>query len=304
MSGPKEKEIEMSMAMEMNCEVTYSEDELQSLYGNIAVSIVRVTPELAREWLDANTRNRNLNKRHVVHMADVMSAGDMVLNGETIIFDSNGVLLNGQHRLWGCIKSGHHFDSVVIRNVSPDVFDTLDGGRKRKVGEMLAMNGEQNSSNVASAIAALVAFVDLGGNITGTTCNARTATPQVCERVLASHPGIRDSVKQVRKQKLYDNQWAYVLHYLFQTVDPRLANDFIDVLCSGSPDVGRPFNVFREHLIKNPGGPSERRERAAKAIKAWNAERARERPKMFKFLKGEEFPAIDGLNYDALAATV
>jgi len=294
----------MTTAMEMICDLTYSGNELHALYGDISVSIVRVTPDVARQWLDANTRNRPLNKRHVGHMADVMTAGDMVLNGETIIFDSNGVLLNGQHRLWACIESGGHFDSVVIRNVSPDVFDTLDGGRKRKVGEMLAMNGEQNSSNVASAIAALVAFVDLGGNITGTTCNARTATPQVCERVLKSRPGIRDSVKQVRRQKLYDNQWAYVLHYLFKTVDRRLAEDFIDVLCSGSPDVGRPFNVFREHLIKNPGGPSDRRERAAKAIKAFNAERARERPKMFKFIKGEEFPTIDGLDYDALAATV
>jgi hypothetical protein len=294
----------MTATMEMVCEVAYSANELQALYGDICVSIVRVTPELAKEWLDANTRNRPLNKRHVGHMADVITAGDMVLNGETIIFDSNGVLLNGQHRLWGCIESGRHFDSLVIRNVSPDVFDTLDGGRKRKVGEMLAMNGEQNSSNVASAIAALVAFVDLGGNITGTTCHARIATPKVCERVLESHPGIRTSVKQVRRQKLYDNQWAYVLHYLFSSVDPRLADEFIDVLCSGSPDVGRPFNVFREHLIKNPGGPSERRERAAKAIKAWNAERSRERPKMFKFIKGEEFPAIDGLDYERLAESV
>jgi len=294
----------MSTTMELICDVSFSVQELQDLYGSIIVSIVRVTPDVAREWLDVNTRNRPLNKRHVGHIANVMASGDMVLNGEAIIFDSDGVLLNGQHRLWACIESERFFDSLVVRNVSPDVFDTLDGGRKRKVAEMLAMTGELNSTNVAAAISALVAFVDTGGNIHGTTHHGRIATPQVCERVLASHPGIRDSVKAIRCQRLYDNQWAYVLHYLFSLVDARLAESFVDVLTNGSPDVGRPFNIFREHLIKGADQKKDRRNLAAKAIKAFNAERAGERPKMLKFLKIEEFPTIDGLDYDMLAETV
>lgn len=294
----------MATAMELDVDTEFTMNDMRELYGDVRVSIVRVTPDLAKQWLEFNTKNRPLNDRHVKHMADVMTAGDMVFNGETIIFDTNGVLLNGQHQLTACVKSGRTFDKLVVRNVSPDAFDTLDSGRKRKVADMLSMAGEPNSSNVAAAISALVAFVDLGGNITGTTCQARSATPQVCERVLQAHPGIRESVKQIRKQKLYDNQWSYVLHYLFSIVDTRLADDFVDVLCNGSQDVGRPFNVFREHLIKWTGGTNERRSRAAKAIKAFNAERSRQRPKMLKFLAQEEFPTIDGLDYETLAESI
>jgi len=294
----------MATTVELAMETEFSAEDMRELYGDVRISIVRITPEVAERWLEANTNNRPLNKRHVGHMANVMTAGDMVFNGETIIFDSNGVLLNGQHRLWGCVESGRWFDSLVVRNVSPEAFDTLDGGRKRTVGELLAMGGEQNSSNVAAAISALVSFVDRGGTVYGTTTNCRTATPQVCERVLESHPGLRESVRQMRCNKLYDNQWAYVLHYLFKMVDARLADEFAEVLRSGSADVGRPFNIFREHLIKSQPGVNERRKSAAKAIKAFNAERAKERPKMLKLLGQEDFPAIDGLDYEALAETV
>lgn len=280
-------------------------ERMSQLYADVCVRIVRVTPQLAATWLERNTKNRPLNKRHVKHLTQVMLDGDMVMNGETIIFDRKDKLLNGQHRLHGCIDSGVSFDAMVVYGIDEEAFKTLDGGRKRSGADVLAMNGEANYYNIASAVQCLIAFVDFGGNVLGTTTNARKATGSVCERVLRAHPGLRKSVQSMRTTRLYDNQHGYVLHYLFSTVDEPLAEAFRNVLAEGDTDMGRPFVRLRESMILNAHRTELRRSYAAKAIKAFNAERAKERPKMLVFKeKTEDFPSIDGLNYEWLAESV
>jgi hypothetical protein len=57
-------------------------------------------------------------------------------------------------------------------------------------------------------------------------------------------------------------------------------------------------------MIRIPVNPATRRSVAAKCVKAFNAERAGDKPKMFRFNDTEEFPTIDGLDYEWLACTV
>ena len=95
-----------------------------------------------------------------------------------------------------------------------------------------------------------------------------------------------------------------MLHYVFSMVDRQLADSFAEVLASGSSDIERPFNLFREFVITNRGESIDRKTRAAKAIKAFNAEFTGERPKILRILRQEEFPRILGLNYEELFASV
>jgi hypothetical protein len=279
-----------------------SEDCLADLYSRISVSICRVTPEAARAWLTKNVSNRQLSKLHVKHFVDVMLAGDMIFNGETIIFNADGDLINGQHRLHACVESGRSFDVLVVRGVDQSAFRTLDSGRKRSSADVLYLAGEINASNLAAAVQALVAFVDFGGSIRVTTTQSRKATPQLIDRVLSAHSGLRESVRVMRKSRLYDNQYGYLLHYLFSTVNAKLADDFAEVLANGHTDVGRPFVRLRETMISNGRRTDLRRVYAAKAIKAFNAEMTGARPKMISFNDArEDFPEIVGLDYDAIA---
>jgi len=278
--------------------------EMAERYADVRVSIVRITPAVASEMMKQNSNNRPLSKSHVKHFSDVLRRGEMLLNGETIIFDYDGFLLNGQHRLTACIESGVSFDAIVVRGIDPDAFRTIDGGKKRSTADALSMQGEVNATNLAAAAQAFVAFVEFGGNIQCSTGGATKATPQLVDRVLIAHPGLRESVHAMRRSKLYDNQYGYLLHYLFSTVDKRLAADFLECLSGPHEDVGRPFVVLREALIAQGHRTDLRRHRAAKAIKAFNAERTGARPKMLKFSAGEEFPTIDGLDYEAIAESV
>jgi len=300
----------MTAISTMKMNVSFEADEegqgaaLFDLYSGVSVAIVRVTPALAHLWLKKNTKNRPLDVRHVNHLKQSFIDGDMMLNGETIIFDSQGRLLNGQHRLHACEDSGCFFDALVVSGIESEAFKTLDAGKRRSSGDYLSMQGEVNTRNLASAVQSLLSFVDFGGSVGTTTAHGRRATPQACERVLKEYPQLRASVQVMRRAKLYDNQNGYLLHFLFSLVDADIASDFCEVMANGSNDTRRPFVRLRETIITNGGRNDFRRQYAAKAVKAFNAERSGDRPKLFKFGEGESFPRVDGLDYESLALSL
>lgn len=285
-------------------EMQHSWQPLAAKYGHITAEIAFVTPSVAADLLERNDSNRPLNKRHYQAIGQAMTCGDYVLNGEPIIIGSDNNVLDGQHRLHACIHSGKPFVTLIIRGIDPKAFDTIDAGRARTTGEVLAIKGEANSNAVAAALSQFIQFVDCGGSMYGSTgSQRRKATPRLSARILEQHPGIRDSVSAMSGCPLYRNQQGYVLHYLFSCVDQALAGEFSAVLSNGSAELGRPFNVLRESIIRMPINSSTRRAVAAKCVKAFNAERAGDKPKMFRFNDTEEFPTIDGLDYEWLAST-
>jgi hypothetical protein len=290
-----------AIAIEIECEI---EEELRDLYAGVTVQIMRITPVVARQMLERNKKNRPLNQHHVKNMKDMFLAGDMILNGEAIIFDAEDNLLNGQHRLHGCVESGVAWDAIVVRGIDPDAFRTLDGGKKRTTADSLAMCGEAHATQLSAAAQALLSFVDFGGVLRHTTSGSRKATAPAVQRVLEAHPELRRSVQVMSRTRLYNNQYGYVLHYLFSRVNAKLADEFAEVLASGHTDIGRPFVRLRETLIEHGPRTDMRRKNAAKAIKAFNAELNGDRPKMFKFSEIEDFPEIDGLDYEAIAESV
>ncbi|MEI8285660.1 MAG: hypothetical protein WCG15_00025 [Actinomycetes bacterium] len=294
--------------LEMDVQFSGTADQRAMLavtYPDVTVEITHVTPDLAKLMLGRNTKNRPLNQRHAERFRDAILAGEWWMNGETIIFAADGTLLNGQHRLWAIIAAGVGIDVLVVRGIDAEAFKTLDGVRARRAGEVLQMSGESSGNQVAACVQALLCFVDSGGKVSsGSTNGGRKATPSTCYRVLESHPGIRRSVFEMRRNVAFRSQHASMLHYLFSKVSTKAAEDFANVLADGHSDIGRPFVIFRETLLKTPIRSDLRRVYCAKAIKAFNAEMSGERPKMFKFLATEDFPSIGGLDYEKIAESI
>lgn len=278
--------------------------ELLAKYRNVRVSIERIGPVEARIYMEANTRNRKMNALHARRLQDAMEAGDWWMNGESLIFGFDGALLNGQHRLFAIIASGVTVDVMVVRGIDECAFRTLDGGRIRTTGEVLAMDGEKQANNVAAAVQALVSFVDSQGTHWSGGARFRKATPLLTTRVLEAHPLIRESVVAMQRNMLYRTGQAALLHYLFRLVSPKMAEEFAAVMAEGHSDIGRPFVIFRESLVRTPMRPDLRHPVAARAIKAFNAEQSGQRPKMLRFAVGEEFPTISGLDFWKLADSI
>lgn len=110
-----------------------------------------ITPDMAKEYLKNNTKNRHISESKVNSYAQEMLNGRWKLNGESISFDKNGVLNDGQHRLRACIKANMPFRCVVVRGTDVDVMDTIDCGKGRSAGDVFIINGVQQSNNKAAA---------------------------------------------------------------------------------------------------------------------------------------------------------
>lgn len=92
--------------------------------------------EKAEEYIKANINNyRSIRKRKVDIYAAEMAAGKWQANGEPIVFDENGKLINGQHRLLAIIKSGVAVTILVVRGISQKV-DIFDMGFNRTLTDI------------------------------------------------------------------------------------------------------------------------------------------------------------------------
>ena len=118
----------------------------------ISCEVENITPAKAAEYLKHNTDNYRKIKRHIVreYLDDILN-GRWELNGESIVFDANGVLKDGQHRLAAIYKSGKTIPTVVVRGVSPDVKIYDMGGRRTNSDIANAMGAELDSTAIAAA---------------------------------------------------------------------------------------------------------------------------------------------------------
>jgi hypothetical protein len=120
--------------------------------SQIKTSVENITPEMASQILQVNLPNqRSASPVTINAYANDMRLGKWQLNGEPIIFDDDGHLIDGQHRLRALIKSGVALDFVVVRGASSSSFHTIDRGRVRTNGNMFQIAGVP-SGNIIAAI--------------------------------------------------------------------------------------------------------------------------------------------------------
>lgn len=121
---------------------------------------VNVTPELASSWLSSNDKNRSISRPHVLRLAEAMKNGQWSLNGQTISFDDNGRLLDGQHRLSAVVESGVTVQmSVAIGVTDPGAFVTYDTLQlKRGAHHIAEMFGVKSANKAAAAARVILAW--------------------------------------------------------------------------------------------------------------------------------------------------
>lgn len=268
------------------------------------VEEVFVTPEMAAEWLTRNTSNRRLIKAHVESLALVLSRGEWSLNGETIKFANDGRLLDGQHRLHACVKSGVGFRTWVAYGVESSAFDTIDTNiRTRRTSDILGLHGKENATHLAAAVKVLWLFGTTGQFYEGGG-GQPGFSPKVCLDILARRPAIQESVTRCAGVRVFSSPSLLAsLHYLFACANSDMASEFVSVMADGSSELERPFHILREAVInrrlsiRRIGG----RQLAFMAIRAWNSEISANWIKKVYYKPNEEFPQIAGLNYERLA---
>lgn len=208
--------------------------------------IVTMTPEWAAELLENNPRNRSISKNAVSVLVRDMLSENFRLNGDAIRVHLSGALVDGQHRLTACVKSGVSFSTFLVEGLTNEDVATLDRGRPRAVGDNLAIAyGVPNAKMVAATLRNMVIYAnhDLG------------ATPTAAEliRLLELHPRVAESAAQVVGVHPARPALLAAIHYIGCTLtgsDER-PTAFVRVFKTGVPDYeGDAAHALREQLLR------------------------------------------------------
>jgi len=264
---------------------------------------VILTPELASQLLLNNTGNRPVNRGYVEGLQRVLLRDEWVFNGEPIIVASTGRVLNGQHRLIAVVETGVSIDTNIVWGADESVFATIDTGKTRTVGNVLAVEKVPNYNNVAAALRMMYCFCTTNGNVYENGSASRGYTATLAKAMLARHPGIQESVTTAKRCTHYQSRALLaMLHYFFLRASQHTAGEMIEVLAEGGNDRDRPFNVLREHIIYNRVNriPMGNRSLAAKTIRTFNAEVSGEEISRVQWRPDSKFPRIVGINYETL----
>jgi len=259
------------------------------------------TPEEAR-WLlrERNPANRPCNPGQVKMLASELEGGYWRRNGETIIFDREGRLMNGQHRLTACVSSGVMLESWCVFGVEPDVFDTLDRTRRRSTSDDLAIRGERHYTTLAATLV----LIDLEER--GKLDQMWSGSNQhVAAELLARHPRVRGAVAYVcaraSLRRLMPGRVASFCLYRFSEIDHHMGYEFFERLATGEMlEEGNPILLLRNRLLENhEHGTISRMQTTyilAITVKAWNAWREGRKLKFLRYrgdqsdAKPESFP--------------
>jgi hypothetical protein len=232
----------------------------------ITSQVETITPDKARALLEVNIENRTVRKNIAEQYASDMASGIWKVNGEPIIIDENGQLIDGQHRLHAVLLSGATIEVLVVRGVNREHRDTIDVGAIRRSGDILQMFHIPNGNSVA-AIARMIIAIERAkykscGNPSIVSKIEVIERCKVDERLIFS-----DRMAHTCKSIARRNAVA-VSRYLIP--DSRLSNEFFTKLADGTELYhGHPIYSLRNWLFRNGGTKISNAQTIEAIIRAW-----------------------------------
>jgi hypothetical protein len=262
-----------------------------------------ITPDKAADMLAANTTNRPLSRATVRGFADAMRRGDWLVTHQGIAFDTDGVLVDGQHRLAAVIEAEMPVEMTVFTEVEPDTFDVLDTGKRRNAADVLAIEGEKSSATLAAMVRTLWLYYNRpDGSWTG---GATSVTNHQIVQTLAAHPKLRDYVQlgerisaETGMMKAAAGAAAYLVEQANRGKKAKLARWHDGVIEGAGLRKSDPRLVLRRTMFgmarRQGTAPRRRdtREHVGLYLKAFNAWAAGDPVNHLRFTARESVPAI------------
>jgi len=224
----------------------------------------KFTPALAKKALSFH--DDKINRRHYDSLSDryaaAMKRGEWQANGETIKFSTQGKLIDGQHRLKAIIKSEQTIPLMVVLDLAPSAFKTIDTGRVRSAADVLAIHGEKSCVILAAALRLLGCY---RYSSLDKETNYRIDNSAMLA-LLDAEPAIRNSIQPVHNgaymyvQKLMRPRIGVFCHYIFSGIDADITEYFFIKLADGLKlKRNEPVTTLRAKLLDNLSLPQERR---------------------------------------------
>ena len=286
----------------------------------VSSKLETINPGQAKKYLEKVIVNRPVSDGKCLEYAISMDEGKWSVNGETIKFDDQGRLFDGQHRLHACVLAEKPFKTYVIRGVSDEMaFATVDVGRMRTHGDIFHIAGHANQNN-ASATGHLI-YMLKGGMLTIHGVKQRRFTKDMSSAVvqklktmpvrasnitkqdlLAFCEPIKNRITaavlfadSVKRNRILPTSMIAACYFLFcekSEIDAKAF--FVDLFEGAGLSSTDAVYHLRERLIANQVASQKltRWMTLALILKAWGKRREGEKTKTLRLSQDEDFPKI------------
>jgi hypothetical protein len=238
-------------------------------------TVIQVTPDMASDWLSYRNhpKNRPLSKSVAGRYQTDMEQDRWALTPEGLIFDTNGYIISGQHRLKAVANSGLTIAFWIFPDQPRNIFDVVDQGYKRTAAHVLRVPHATAMANGARILAALA-----DGDRWGMPRYPKITTPEIVE-----------TFRAWPELSWYINEVTSIYKYASVPIGPHVA---VLAQAARSPHIGR-IQDWLEGLhtganlapgdarlslrnrfqagIQVVGGTNRRDLAYALIVKAWNA---------------------------------
>ncbi len=282
---------------------------------------VMVTPEIAKAMLEKRAPSqRNVRRQKVQIFAKLMKegSGTWMVNGDSIKFDTNDHLIDGQHRLEGVVLSGVPIWTYVVYGLPPESFVTIDiGGTPRNLGDVVKTSGFDRSRDRATILTWLWRFEQGPVGIT-----RREGAPSVLAMDLHTRweAEINEALDAIMPVTGIQRRWIGFMRMLYVVTCRQASPDrlklFAQKISKGSPmAVDDPVAALRNYLVawtSNAQGAGQTMGRKTGMfgpsrppvymIKCWNAFLAGRRYRVLRLSANEKWQTPQFIHADFVSA--
>jgi len=254
--------------------------------------ILTLTPAMAKEWLENQAPNRNKKPTKIVKFARDMKHGRWEFTGETIKFDRNGQMIDGQNRCYAVIEANTPITAAIVRGLDPAAQSVMDCGSPRSTRDALTFAGYANAKDLSATISThfawkVGAFSSCVGIMSGTF---RLTNAEMLDYA-TEHPELAayaERAKHLYNQGLKLPCGAIATAVAETTaIDPDASIEFFDRIVSlKTAGAGDPiYTLLKRVTAMQSGGPGRVYPSTALFVlfRTWNAVRAGETLKKFQF---------------------
>lgn len=253
-----------------------------------------VTPDMASAWLSRRcSHQRPVSRDNISSLTSQILNGQWRFDGSSIVFDSNGELIDGQHRCQAVIESSTPIDTLVVWGVDPSSYVTKDTGKSRTAADIIGLD---NAKVVVTVARAAISMTRWSEPFNGGRRGSKISNGDVLECV-RNDPDVVAAVNWVlatkERRSIGPNALTAVCYYLTAKVDRRMADEFWEGVAIGSNLSSNDPRLVFLRFLRNLGpaySNMHRRTYVGCAIKTWNACRLHTGIRLLKLLNSEEFP--------------
>lgn len=251
----------------------------------IKAEVLKVDAEMVMGWLarteELGFHNRRLSNRVIEQYTHAMLTDHWELNGEAVILDEAGALLNGQHRAHAVLEAtvadeGPAFvEMLVAQGVKRNTFRTMDQGLRRSAGQILGMQGVSQGNNFAALVRHIRVW-EVNRYINHNEARLMDNS-EVSEIALRDHAILAPAVaygKRAARDLGRPSLWSFVYWLLIDHAPDDALSDFLEPLLSGANlHEGHPVLALRRKMLKARTAHVEYHPKLvfSMAVRTWNA---------------------------------